>query len=89
MSKGTQTHIKLHDKPGRGSVFSPDIDIDDVSEAVAGLSEEFFKKGGGVQEVKVPNAGFDLVRKSADILKKYPNAKKVTVKKRRRSRSDR
>ena len=79
MGNYTVKHLQTHAKTGKGSVFSGKIDPKDVSAAISKIPAEFFDKGGGAFEIDVPNAGSDLVQKSSDILKKYPNAKKITV----------
>ena len=79
--KNTEGHIERHNKPGEGSVFSKDIDIDDVKKAIGEIPEEFYEKGGGVHTTTVPNAGYNLVQKASDIEKDHPNAKKIMVKK--------
>jgi hypothetical protein len=80
-------HIKgAHNKPGKGSVFSSSVKDADIEKAIAGIPKDFLEKGGGVHEVKVPKAGYDLVRSSKEILEKYPNAKKVTVTKEERGK---
>jgi len=81
MHKGTADHIERHNKPGEGSVFSDDISMDDVQNAISEIPEEFYEKGGGVHTTTVPNAGYNLVQKASDIKKDHPNAKKIMVKK--------
>lgn len=85
LSGMAKNHILgTHTKPGKGSVFNDKIKLDDIQAAIAKIPADFLEKGGGAYEVKVPNAGYDLVQKSSDILKKYPKAKKVTVEKEER-----
>ena len=81
MHKNTEGHIARHNKPGEGSVFSDDISMDDVQDAISEIPEEFYEDGGGVHTTKVPNAGYNLVQKASDIEKDHPNAKKIKVKK--------
>ncbi len=81
LAKGTADHIAKHNKPGEGSVFSDDISMDDVQNAISEIPEEFYEKGGGVHTTTVPNAGYNLVQKASDIKKDHPNAKKIMVKK--------
>ena len=81
LAKGTADHIARHNKPGEGSVFSDDISMDDVQNAISEIPEEFYEKGGGVHTTTVPNAGYNLVQKASDIKKDHPNAKKIMVKK--------
>ena len=81
LAKGTREHIARHNKPGEGSVFSDEISMDDVQNAIGEIPEEFYEKGGGVHTTTVPNAGFNLVQKASDIEKNHPNAKKIKVKK--------
>jgi len=81
LAKGTRDHIARHNKPGEGSVFSDEISMDDVQNAIGEIPEEFYEKGGGVHTTTVPNAGFNLVQKASDIEKNHPNAKKIKVKK--------
>lgn len=78
---GNQTfkHILTHAKPGKGSVFSGEVKQQDIADAIAKIPASFYEGGGGAYEIKVPNAGADLVKKTSDILKKYPNAKKISV----------
>ena len=87
LAEGTKKHITgTHTKPGKGSVFNPNVKIEQVQKAIASIPEDFLAKGGGAYEVKVPHAGYDLVQKTLDILKKHPDAKKVTVKKEERGK---
>lgn len=79
MGNYTVKHLQTHAKSGKGSVFSGKINPNDVSDAISKIPAEFFEKGGGAFEITVPNVGSDLVQKSSDILKKYPNARKITV----------
>jgi len=75
----TTKHIQTHAKPGKGSVFNPKVKAQDITKAIGKIPESFYKDGGGVYEVDVPNAGYDLVQKTSDLAKKYPNAKRITV----------
>jgi hypothetical protein len=79
MGNYTVKHLQTHAQPGKGSVFSGKIKPEDISAAINKIPAKFFEEGGGAFEIDVPNAGSDLVQKSSDILKKYPNAKKITV----------
>jgi hypothetical protein len=82
LAKGTADHIARHNKPGEGSVFSDDVSMDDIQNAISKIPEEFYENGGGIHTTTVPNAGYNLVQKSSDIEKDHPNAKKIMVKKR-------
>ena len=81
LAKGTADHIARHNKPGEGSVFSDDVSMDDIQNAISKIPEEFYENGGGIHTTTVPNAGYNLVQKSSDIEKDHPNAKKIMVKK--------
>ncbi len=81
LANPTKEHIKRHNKPGEGSVFSDKVKMDDIENAISDIPEEFYEKGGGVHTTTVPNAGFNLVQKASDIEKNHPNARKIKVKK--------
>ena len=87
MSSWAKGHITGgHNAPGKGSVFSPKMNMEKLQGEISKIPADFLEKGGGVFKVKVPNAGYDLVHKASDILKKNPNAKKVTVEKEERGK---
>ena len=81
-SDDTAKHMKLHNQVGEGSVWNDsgfETNIDDI---IANIPKEFYENGGGIHTVKTKSpVGANLVQKSADILKKHPNAKKIQVKK--------
>lgn len=79
MGNYTSKHLQTHAQPGKGSVFSGKIQSDDVAKAISKVPASFFEGGGGAVEITVPNAGYDLVRKTSEIMKKYPNAKRITI----------
>ena len=81
IAKRTEDHIARHNQPGEGSTFGKDINMADIQNAIKDIPEEFYEKGGGVHTTTVPNAGHNLVQKSSDILKKYPDAEKVMINK--------
>jgi hypothetical protein len=82
MGSYTATHIKGHNQPGKGSVFSKDVDIEAIVSTMADeVPAKFFADGGGIHTIKVPGVGRDLVKKVSDIREKYPNAQELEVEK--------
>jgi len=87
MSSWAKNHIQgTHNKPGKGSVFSPDIDVDVIAQKIAYIPQEFFEGGGGVFTLKVQNIGYDLVDTPEKILKMHTDAKRVPVEKEERGK---
>jgi hypothetical protein len=87
MSSWAKNHIEgTHNKPGKGSVFSHDVDVDDIAQKIANIPQEFFDGGGGVFTLEVPNIGYDLVDAPGKILKMYSDAKRVKVEKEERGK---
>ena len=82
LAKGTADHIARHNKPGEGSVFSDDVSMDDIQNAISKIPEEFYENGGGIHTTTVPNAGYNLVQKSSDIEKLWLKNKLDTIGKR-------
>ena len=76
--KWVVAHIKSqHSNVGKGSFFSGNINIQDIAKAISTIK---INRDQGLYNIKVNNAGFDLVKSMSDA-EKYPDAQRGTTKK--------